>query len=261
MEKETINEKPSSLKISLSFLISVTYIIFGYILYSEYPGIANFIKILGVIGILVTFFYISIKITTWPEKFQSLIQEYFLLWFEIAYTLLFISIIAFTIRFFIIQPFSVKGDSMEPSFKNGEYLIVNEISYRLGKKPKRGDVIVFKFPKDLKENYIKRIIGLPEEKVKINSGKIYIYDKKDSNGIELQESYIPDSYETQSDTNQEWDLNNNEYFVMGDNRLPGGSSDSRHWGILPRKNIIGKVWFVFWPPREAGFISLPQYNF
>lgn len=261
MDDKTLNQETSVLKIVLSFSISITYIVFGYLLSLEYPSISTVIKVLGFAGIIITFFYISIKTSTWSKKTQSLIEEYFLLWFEIAYTILFISIIAFTIRFFIIQPFLVKGESMEPSFKDREYLIVNEISYRLGEKPKRGDVIVFKYPRDLRENYIKRIIALPNEKIKISEGEIEISNKDNNEGTELKENYIPYSPKVEENINQEWSLNDNEYFVMGDNRTPGGSSDSRHWGPLPRKNIIGKVWFVFWPPREAKFISLPQYSF
>lgn len=260
MEEKTLNEEPSFLKTLLSFLLSTVYITFGFILYPEYPSIALVIRILGIVGVLITISYLVIKSTTWSENITSKVKEYFLLWLEIAYTLLVISIVAFTIRFFVIQPFLVKGDSMEPNYKNGEYLIVNEISYHLGVKPKRGDVVVFKFPKDPKENYIKRIIGIPEEKVEISGGKLYVYKQGGSKKEELKENYLPYVNKVESSTDNEWGLGKDEYFVLGDNRLPGGSSDSRMWGPLPRKNIIGKVWFVFWPPSEIKTISLPQYN-
>lgn len=259
--EETSEEGPSFLKILFSFVLSITYIVLGYIIYYEYPSIAYIIKILGFVGFLISLSYVAIKLTTWSEKLERKIRDYFLLWLEIAYTLLIISIIAFTIRLFIIQPFLVKGESMEPNFKNGEYLIVNEISYKLGEKPKRGDVVVFKYPKDPRENYIKRIIGLSGEKIKIEDGKIFIFNQSDPDGVELKEYYIPYISQTDQNISQEWTLQNNDYFVIGDNRLPGGSSDSRTWGPLPRKNIIGRVWFVFWPPQEAKVISLPQYNF
>ena len=150
--EENKNKEFSFPKTLFSFLLSLIYVIFGYLLASEYPNIATVIKILGVAGFFITAFYLAINVTTWSSNFQQKIRDYFALWFEIAYTLLVISIIAFTIRFFVIQPFLVKGESMEPNFKDKEYLIVNEISYRLGEKPKRGDVIVFKFPRDPKEN-------------------------------------------------------------------------------------------------------------
>lgn len=261
MNEQTNTEEPSFLKIAFSFLLSITYIAFGFILEAEYPSIAMVIRVLGIGGILMTASYFVVKTTTWSQNIVSKVREYFLLWLEIAYTLLIISIIAFTIRFFIVQPFLVKGDSMEPNFHEKEYLIVNEISYKLWESPKRGDVIVFKYPKDPKENFIKRIIALPEEKIKFEEGKIFIFNKQSESGTELKENYI--SYVNQVDpsSNQEWTLEKNEYFVMGDNRLPGGSSDSRSWGPLPKKNIIGKVWFVFWPPGEAKIISHPQYSF
>jgi len=259
--EENKNKEFSFPKTLFSFLLSLIYVIFGYLLASEYPNIATVIKILGVAGFFITAFYLAINVTTWSSNFQQKIRDYFALWFEIAYTLLVISIIAFTIRFFVIQPFLVKGESMEPNFKDKEYLIVNEISYRLGEKPKRGDVIVFKFPRDPKENYIKRIIGLPEEKVKTEDGKIFIINKNNPYGTELKENYIPYGNQVDQGMNQEWNLSRDEFFVLGDNRLPGGSSDSRSWGPLPRKNIIGKVWFTFWPLKEAKFILHPQYNF
>jgi len=261
MEEQSLNEEPSFLKTLFSFVLSTMYIIFGFILYPEYPNIALVIRILGIIGLIVTVLYLAIKSTTWPVRITSKAKEYFLLWLEIAYTLLVISIIAFTIRFFVIQPFMVKGESMEPTYRNGEYLIVNEISYRLGAKPQRGDVIVFKYPKDPKENYIKRIIGLPGEKIEIKDNKLYLYkNSSSSQGTELKEDYLPYIDKVEGSTDKEWTIGEGEYFVLGDNRMPGGSSDSRMWGLLPRKNIIGKVWFVFWPPSEIKTISLPQYN-
>lgn len=261
MEEKNNNDNFSVLKTFLSFFMSLAYLIFGYILTTEYPNISIAIIILGGVGFFITALYLVINLTSWSEKIQTKAKEYFLLWFEIAYTLLIISIIAFTIRFFVVQPFLVKGESMEPNFKNNEYLIVNEISYNLGIKPKRGEVIVFKFPRDPKENYIKRIIGLPEEKVRMEDGKIYIVNSKSPNGIELKEDYLPYLNKVDPNVEQEWVLNKNEYFVMGDNRLPGGSSDSRSWGPLPRKNIIGKVWFSFWPIEEIKIIPHPQYGF
>lgn len=149
------------------------------------------------------------------------------------------------VRYYLIQPFIVKGSSMEPNFSDGDYLIVNEIGYRMD-TPKRGDVVVFKYPKDVTQNYIKRIIGLSHETVEINEGKIKIFNSDYKNGIEINESYLNTSL---TPGNAKISLKDGEYFVLGDNRF--ASSDSRIWGILPKKDIIGKVWLRGWPVAKA----------
>jgi len=141
------------------------------------------------------------------------------------------------VRYFLIQPFFVRGASMEPNFDNGQYLVINEIGYRF-ESPERNDVIVFKYPLDLSQYYIKRIIGLPGEAVKIMEGLVFVNDSN------LDESsYLPEGTITQGEIDIK--LGQDEYFVLGDNR--GASSDSRQWGILSRKNIIGQVWLRAWP--------------
>lgn len=164
------------------------------------------------------------------------------------------AVIVIGIRYFVIQPFFVKGASMEPSFKDGEYLIVDELSYRL-KDPARGDVIVFKYPRDPKQFYIKRIIGLPGEKVEIKDGEVIIHNQENPNGLSLNEEYtrIPDS----TVGNRSWQLKNDEFFVMGDNRL--ASSDSRSWGPLQDKFIVGRVFIRAFPFDRAKVFS-PQAN-
>ena len=145
------------------------------------------------------------------------------------------------VRYYLIQPFFVRGDSMEPNFDNGQYLVVNEIGYRID-QPKREDVIVFKYPFDKSQYYIKRIIGLPGEKVEVKDGTVFI------NGVELNESfYLPKTTFTGGDMTI--NLNGGEYFVLGDNRQ--ASSDSRQWGILPVTNIVGQVWLRAWPLNMA----------
>lgn len=251
MEKEKTS---SVIKIILSFFLSIVYLVSGFLLTFEYPSISILIKILGIVGIIITFIFIAINFTSWAENINNKIKEYFLLWLEIAYTLLIIGAIALSIRFFVFQPFLVDGNSMEPNFSDGQYLIVNELSYNIGVKPKRGDIIVFKYPNNPSENFIKRIIALPGEKVKIQNHNIFIDEKI------LEEKYIPYKNQTDAGENQEWVLENNEYFVVGDNRLPGQSSDSRLWGPLDKKYIIGKVWVIVWPPRDIKSINHPQYN-
>ena len=142
---------------------------------------------------------------------------------------------------------------MEPNFQNGDYLIVDEISYRL-RTPQRGEVIVFKYPANPSQKYIKRIIGLPGETVEIQAGKVDIYD---SNGVPqiLDERYLPDFLETYGDV--ELRLSDSEYFVLGDNRT--ASSDSRRWGSVPRDNIIGKVFLRVWPFAALAMIEAPDY--
>jgi len=151
------------------------------------------------------------------------------------------------VRYYLIQPFFVRGASMEPNFDNGEYLVINEIGYRF-EEPKRGEVVVFKYPLDPSQYYIKRIIGLPKETVEIKNNQVIIYNLQYPQGIVLDESsYIQKGVITWG--NIKATLGKDEYFVLGDNR--SASSDSRQWGALHKKNIIGRVWVRAWPLNEA----------
>lgn len=147
------------------------------------------------------------------------------------------------IRMFIIQPFVVSGSSMIPTFENGNYLIVDEISYKL-EDPKRYDVVVFKYPNDQKKFFIKRIIGLPGETVDISGSAVTIINKEKPAGFVLDQSYV----KNQSENNIHRELKDNEYFVMGDNR--SASSDSRYWGPVPRNLLIGKALLRLWPIKN-----------
>lgn len=160
------------------------------------------------------------------------------------------------VRYFLIQPFVVKGSSMEPNFSSGDYLIIDEISYRFN-EPKRGDVIVFKYPRNPSQYYIKRIIALPGEKIQIMKGKIVIFNNEYPGGITLDESYIPKELKTPGDVDTV--VGDNEYFVLGDNRT--ASSDSRVWGVLSQDEIIGRAWIRGWPVDDLGKIALPEYSF
>lgn len=151
------------------------------------------------------------------------------------------------VRYYLIQPFFVRGASMEPNFDNGEYLVINEIGYRF-EEPKRGEVVVFKYPLDPSQYYIKRIIGLPEETVEVKNNQVAIYNLEFPQGIVLDESsYLSKGAITWG--NIKVTLGNDEYFVLGDNR--SASSDSRQWGALHKENIIGRVWLRAWPLNEA----------
>lgn len=149
------------------------------------------------------------------------------------------------IRYFLIQPFYVKGASMEPNFHNHEYLIINKIIYRLD-NPQRGDVVVFKYPKSLNDYFIKRVIGLPEERVKIIGTEITIYNKENPEGKIFDENkFLPEEYKVEK--NVDITLEKNEYFVMGDNRGHSFDSSAEGFGPLKRKFIVGKTWIRAWP--------------
>ena len=143
---------------------------------------------------------------------------------------------------FFFQPHQVKGSSMMPNFVNAEYLLTDKISYRFD-EPARGDVVVFKAPKNEEYEYIKRIIGLPNESIKVENGSVFINDEK------LEENYLSEDLRTNSGSflkeGQRFLIPEDYYIVMGDNR--NHSSDSREWGPVPKENIVGKTWLRYWP--------------
>ncbi len=160
-------------------------------------------------------------------------------------------LIIIPIRYFLFQPFFVRGASMEPNFENGEYLIIDEISYRFT-NPERGDVIIFRYPKDPSQYYIKRIIAMPNEVIKINNGKVIIFNEQNPTGLELEESYLEEGNQF-TPGNIEVSLDGNEYFVLGDNRQ--ASSDSRRWGPVPEHYIIGQAWIRAWPFNRVKILN------
>ena len=162
-------------------------------------------------------------------------------------------IIVLPIRYYLFQPFIVKGESMIPNFQSGDYLIVDEISYRFS-QPQRGDVIVLKYPLDQTQRFIKRIIGLPGETVEVKDGKINIF--KDGQILTLGEKkYLPDLKATDGDVKVA--LKDNEYFVLGDNRPY--SYDSRRWGVLPKEDIIGRALIRLFPISSISYLPEPAY--
>ncbi len=136
----------------------------------------------------------------------------------------------------------VDGLSMNPTLQHGEYVLVSRLTYRTG-EPERGDIIVFSFPVDQKQDLIKRVIGLPGETVSIRNGEVLI------NGVKLEEPYIAQS----PVYNGTWTVSAGELFVLGDNR--NNSKDSHQWGLLPIENIIGKALLIYWPPPEWKLIN------
>lgn len=154
-------------------------------------------------------------------------------WKEIAKLAVVSFLIVVPFRLYIAQPFIVEGASMYPTFKNGHYLIVDELTYHF-KSPARGSVLVFKYPKDPSKSFIKRVIGLPGETVSIKDGKVTVTSDAHPEGLALDEPYI----ELAKADNLSYTLAEGEYFVMGDNRAQ--SADSRLWGPVPEEDIIGR---------------------
>jgi signal peptidase I len=136
----------------------------------------------------------------------------------------------------------VDGSSMEPTLRSGEFVIVNKLSYKLG-CPARGDIVVFHFPRDPEQEYIKRVIGLPGDQVNISQGRVYV------NNQLVDEPYIAaePAYEGS------WIVPEGHLFVLGDNR--NNSSDSHNWGTVPQEYVVGKAFFIYWPPGQWGIIE------
>lgn len=156
-------------------------------------------------------------------------------------------IIVIPVRIFIAQPFVVSGSSMYPTFHNGDYLIVDELSYRLD-KIERNDVIIFRYPGDTSKYFIKRVIGLPNEIVEVKNNVVSITNKKTNQTTTLDENYLTNR---SGGIDAKYDLNNDEYFVMGDNR--GASSDSRYWGPVKKELIIGQAFLRLLPINDIDY--------
>jgi signal peptidase I len=173
---------------------------------------------------------------------------------EVVKVILIALAIIIPVRYFLMQPFYVKGASMEPNFHDNEYLIIDEATYRLS-EPKRGEVVVFRNPRRESEFYIKRLIGLPNERVEISHGQIRIFSADYPEGFALSESsYLPAGVYTTGNENIE--LGDDEFFVMGDNRP--SSLDSRVFGPIVRKEIIGRIWIRAWPVHKMKYYQRPE---
>lgn len=158
---------------------------------------------------------------------------------------LILSVILFAAINAVSARIRVDGSSMEPTLQSGEFVIVNKLTYKLG-IPEVGDVVVFHFPRDPEQEYIKRVIGLPGDHIVIENGNVYVNDYL------LDETYITSSPAYEST----WDMPDDSIFVLGDNR--NNSSDSHNWGPVPVNYIVGKAVFVYWPPAEWGVIDSPM---
>ncbi len=149
---------------------------------------------------------------------------------------------------------------MDPTLLNNELILTNKLTYRFT-EPKRGDIVVFKYPDAPQYEYIKRLIGLPGEELEIKNGKIVIYNKDHPNGIALNEPYLTSKTLTMGNQailgHSKISIPPDKYVVLGDNR--GQSSDSRNWGFVPHKYIVGKAWMIYWPPENLSFVARAEY--
>jgi signal peptidase I len=171
----------------------------------------------------------------------------------------------FVVRTFLIQPFLVSGSSMVPNFTNGNYVLVDELSYHI-RPPERGDVIVFHDPQNWATYFIKRVIGLPGDKVTISNNKVTVTNAEHPQGFTLNEGYLPANTPVSPGDcsggsfylgNCNYTVASSSYLVFGDNRPE--SFDSRSWGPLPAKNIVGLVRLRLWPLNEITAFAAPKY--
>lgn len=165
-------------------------------------------------------------------------------WEIIKFTLVTLAVVV-PIRAYVAQPFIVSGASMAPTFAGGEYLIIDELSYQL-RPPRRGEVVIFRYPRDPAKFFIKRVIGLPGETVSLDSDGVKII------GIDGRQEILIEPYaKVFSAPIQSWSLKTGEYFMLGDNRP--ASLDSRSWGVVSKKLIIGRAFLRLWPPERIDF--------
>lgn len=186
---------------------------------------------------------------------------YFLL--DLLETVVIAGAVFVVVYFFAFQPHEVSGESMngKAGFHTGQYILTDKVTFRL-REPERGEVIVFRYPLNPSFDYIKRIIGLPGEKIKVEKNQITIYNQENPNGYILDESiYLSDEVITEANSfaleGKLIDIPQDHYFVMGDNRPH--SADSRTWGLVPKDNIIGRSFFRYIPVNEMGLIKNPKY--
>jgi signal peptidase I len=177
------------------------------------------------------------------EKIKTRAQSF---WELVRFALVAL-IIVIPIRFFVAEPFVVSGLSMFPTFNNGDYLIVDKISYELG-SPKRDDVVVFRYPNDTTKFFIKRIIGLPNETVDIKGNDVTITNATHSQGFKLDQPFVQNI----ADNDTHFVLGSDEYFVMGDNR--SASSDSRYWGAVKKSLLVGKAFLRLLPINKVDIL-------
>ncbi|OGL67260.1 signal peptidase I [Candidatus Uhrbacteria bacterium RIFCSPHIGHO2_01_FULL_63_20] len=174
---------------------------------------------------------------------------------EVVQIVIISAAIIIPIRYFLIQPFYVKGASMEPNFYDHEYLIIDEITYRL-RDPERGEIVVFRYPRDPSQFFIKRVVAIPGETVEVEGGRVRLFNDAYPNGTPLDETAYLEGVQTGGRLKKT--LGPDEYFVLGDNRAE--SLDSRVFGPVPRDHIVGRVWVRGLPLSRVGAFETPEYN-
>lgn len=193
-----------------------------------------------------------------PEHSKA--SDFWRFTFELIKTAIIVGVLAYLLRLFVLQPFIVEGSSMQPEFQTNDYLLVDKFSYYIH-EPKRGDIIVFRYPFNPTVNYVKRIIGLPGERVLVDKGKITIFSDAYPDGRRLTEPYLTENEATllpSGAVRSEYVVPNDKYFVLGDNR--GASSDSREWGFLPQEEVVGRVIIQAFPLGKFHYISSTLYQ-
>lgn len=185
-----------------------------------------------------------------PQENKSFFEKFKEHIIDFIQTLVVFGAIFALIYLFVAQPHRVSGNSMVPTFKNGDYILTDKISYRFG-NPKEGDIIVLKNPRDETQDFIKRIIAAPGDSLKIEEGIVYVNEGK------ISEEYLPSGTRTRAGNfvteDAQIKVGANQYFVFGDNR--DHSSDSREWGGVTKEEIVGRVFFRYWPPQNFGLIK------
>ena len=185
-----------------------------------------------------------------------MLKNFFSFIFELIKIVVISLIIIIPVRYFLIQPFYVKGASMEPNFYDHEYLIIDEITYRFN-DPKRGDIIVFRYPKNPQEYFIKRLIALPGESIQIKDGNVIIYNEENKDGFIIDEPYLSSGVKTYGLSEKKVSLGENEYFVLGDNR--NSSKDSRSFGPVNESFLTGRVLLRGWPFDRINLFETQVY--
>lgn len=181
------------------------------------------------------------------ESFTGKLKSHFL---DLIEFVAIVGVIVLVVHYFIAEPHQVSGSSMVPNFHEGDYIITNKLTTKFS-TIKRYQVIIFKSPREPSKVFIKRVIGLPDERVKIADGHVFV------NSFLLTEHYLPPTTLTSGgaflSNNEEVVVPQDQYFVMGDNR--GGSSDSREWGPVRKELVIGEAWLRYWPVPKFGLIK------
>lgn len=239
----------------LYLLIAIANTVYGVLLFSTINADTPGLTVIFVVAAVLTGFGIW-GFVSWIKSIVSRdtidAKDALDNWWKTVRTFDAILIIGLLFRFFILQPFIVEGPSMQPNFQDKEAILVDKISFRL-RTPERGETVIFKAPPSPADDYIKRIIALPGETVTIDHGKVFI------DGKLLDESYLaPENRIPETAEYLQKKVGPNEYFVMGDNRPH--SSDSRDWGDVPAKNLIGRAAVSVYPFNMIGIIKKPAVN-